>query len=62
MLDLKKLSQLSKKYRFKIVEDASHALGSKYLDKNIGDNTFKSDATIFSFHPVKPITSGEGEL
>ena len=57
--DLKKLSQLSKKYRFKIVEDASHALGSKYLDKNIGDNTF-SDATIFSFHPVKPITSGEG--
>tara|TARA_B100001063_G_C16773912_1_gene563671 strand:- start:3228 stop:4388 length:1161 start_codon:yes stop_codon:yes gene_type:complete len=57
--DLKKLSKLSKKYKFKIVEDASHALGSKYLQYKIGNNTF-SDATVFSFHPVKSITSGEG--
>ena len=57
--DLKRLSQLAKKYRFKIIEDASHALGSKYMNKNIGNNSF-SDAAVFSFHPVKSITSGEG--
>jgi len=57
--DLKKLSQLAKKYRFKIIEDASHALGSRYMNKNIGNNSF-TDATVFSFHPVKSITSGEG--
>ena len=57
--DLKKLSQLAKKYKFKIIEDASHALGSRYMDRNIGNNSF-TDATVFSFHPVKSITSGEG--
>ena len=57
--NLKKLSQLAKKYKFKIIEDASHALGSRYLNRNIGNNSF-SDAIVFSFHPVKSITSGEG--
>ncbi len=57
--DLEKISYLSKKYKFKIVEDASHAFGSKYKNSLIGDCKY-SDATVFSFHPVKPITSGEG--
>ena len=54
-----KIFQLSKKYKFKIIEDASHALGSKYKNNIIG-NCKWSDMTVFSFHPVKPITSGEG--
>jgi UDP-4-amino-4,6-dideoxy-N-acetyl-beta-L-altrosamine transaminase len=57
--DLKKLSKLAKKYKFKIVEDASHALGSKYNKHIIGNCRF-SDAVVFSFHPVKSITTGEG--
>ena len=57
--DLKKINSLSKKYKFKIIEDASHALGSVYKDKRIGDCTY-SVLTIFSFHPSKTITSGEG--
>jgi UDP-4-amino-4,6-dideoxy-N-acetyl-beta-L-altrosamine transaminase len=59
--ELKKIYQLSKKYKFKIIEDASHALGSKYNKNNIGSCKF-SNLTVFSFHPVKPITTGEGGL
>lgn len=51
--------ELSKKYGFLIIEDASHAIGSKYLGENIGSCKF-SDITILSFHPVKIITTGEG--
>jgi UDP-4-amino-4,6-dideoxy-N-acetyl-beta-L-altrosamine transaminase len=54
-----KIFKLSKKYNFKIIEDASHALGSKYKNINVGSCKW-SDMTVFSFHPVKPITSGEG--
>jgi dTDP-4-amino-4,6-dideoxygalactose transaminase len=59
--DLKEIYQLSKIYNFKIIEDASHAFGSKYLKKRIGNCQF-SDLTIFSFHPVKNITSAEGGM
>ena len=57
--NLKKIFLLSKKFKFKIIEDASHALGSKYQKHKIGNCKFSS-ATVFSFHPVKPITTGEG--
>jgi len=54
-----KIFKLSKKYKFKIIEDASHALGAKYKNINVGCCKW-SNITVFSFHPVKPITSGEG--
>ncbi len=57
--DLKELKRLSLKYKFSIVEDASHALGSTYKDIKIGNSKY-SDITVFSFHPVKSITTGEG--
>ncbi len=57
--DMKSIWRLSKKYNFKIVEDASHAVGAKFLKQPIGGCKF-SDITIFSFHPVKIITTGEG--
>jgi UDP-4-amino-4,6-dideoxy-N-acetyl-beta-L-altrosamine transaminase len=59
--DMKKIHSLSKEYGFSIVEDASHAIGGKYLDKLIGGCQY-SDITIFSFHPVKIITTAEGGL
>jgi dTDP-4-amino-4,6-dideoxygalactose transaminase len=58
---MKYLNFLSKKYKFKIIEDASHALGGKYLNKNVGNCKF-SDITVFSFHPVKTITTIEGGI
>ncbi len=59
--DMERIYQLSIKYGFKIIEDASHALGSKYKNSNIGSCLY-SDITIFSFHPVKIITTGEGGM
>jgi UDP-4-amino-4,6-dideoxy-N-acetyl-beta-L-altrosamine transaminase len=59
--EMDKIYSLSKKYGFKIIEDASHAIGGKYKDKAIGGCQF-SDITIFSFHPVKIITTGEGGM
>lgn len=59
--DMKAIAQLGKKYGFKIIEDASHAIGGRYLDQPIGNCRF-SDITIFSFHPVKIITTGEGGM
>ena len=59
--DMKKIHSLSQKYGFKIIEDASHAIGGKYLDKPIGGCQY-SDITVFSFHPVKIITTAEGGL
>ena len=55
------IKKLSEKYKFKIIEDASHAIGGKYRDAKIGSCKF-SDITIFSFHPVKIITTGEGGM
>lgn len=59
--NMEMIYKLSKKYNFKIIEDASHALGSKYKRRNIGD-CFYSDICVFSFHPVKNITTGEGGI
>lgn len=52
---------LSKQYEFKIIEDASHAIGGKYKGEPIGNGRY-SDITVFSFHPVKIITTGEGGM
>ena len=57
--DLKEIYQLSKKFKFKILEDSSHALGSKIEDDPIGSCKY-SDVSVFSFHAIKIITTGEG--
>lgn len=54
-------AKLAKKYHFQLVEDASHAVGAIYKEQRVGSCQF-SDITIFSFHPVKIITSGEGGM
>ncbi len=59
--ELDKIQALSKKYGFAIMQDASHAIGAKYQGKPTGDGRF-SDLTVFSFHPVKIITTGEGGM
>jgi UDP-4-amino-4,6-dideoxy-N-acetyl-beta-L-altrosamine transaminase len=59
--DMQKIHSLSQEYGFKIIEDASHAIGGKYLDQPIGGCQY-SDITVFSFHPVKIITTAEGGL
>ena len=59
--DMKKIHSLSKDYGFKVIEDASHAIGGKYLDQPIGGCQY-SDITVFSFHPVKIITTAEGGM
>ena len=53
------IHKLSKKYKFKIIEDASHSLGAKYKKEQVGSCKW-SDITVFSFHPVKIITTFEG--
>lgn len=77
VMDMMRIQSLAKKYRFKIIEDASHAVGSSYQVRNSTEATGSnkdqnnwvkvgscrnSDITIFSFHPVKIITSGEGGM
>ena len=57
--EMKEIWKLSKKYNFKIIEDASHALGSIY-HKNVIGNCRYSDVCVFSFHPIKSITTFEG--
>jgi len=57
--DLYEISLLSKQYGFKVIEDASHALGAFYKGKRIGGCVY-SDVTVFSFHAIKNITTGEG--
>lgn len=56
-----KIKKLSKKYNFKIIEDASHSLGGIYKGEKIGSCKW-SDITVFSFHPVKTITTAEGGI
>jgi dTDP-4-amino-4,6-dideoxygalactose transaminase len=56
---MKEIYELGVKYKFKIIEDAAHAIGGRYHNKNIGNCQY-SDITVFSFHPVKIITTGEG--
>lgn len=59
--DMAKIFQLSLEYGFRIIEDASHAIGACYQDKPVGDCRY-SDICVFSFHPVKIITCGEGGM
>jgi UDP-4-amino-4,6-dideoxy-N-acetyl-beta-L-altrosamine transaminase len=59
--DMAALHALSQTYGFKIIEDASHAIGGKYKDAPIGNCRY-SDITVFSFHPVKIITTAEGGM
>ncbi len=59
--DMEAIHSLAQEYGFRIVEDASHAIGGKYKGQPIGNCLF-SDITIFSFHPVKVITTGEGGM
>ena len=59
--DMEKIKNLSVKYKFRIIEDACHALGGSYKNNRIGSCLY-SDITIFSFHPVKLITTGEGGM
>ncbi|MFL0162044.1 UDP-4-amino-4,6-dideoxy-N-acetyl-beta-L-altrosamine transaminase [Aquirufa salirivi] len=59
--EMDKIHALGQKYGFRIIEDASHAIGGKYKGKAIGGCQY-SDITVFSFHPVKIITTGEGGM
>ncbi|WP_300543693.1 UDP-4-amino-4,6-dideoxy-N-acetyl-beta-L-altrosamine transaminase [uncultured Pseudoalteromonas sp.] len=59
--DMAAINALAKEYGFKVIEDASHAIGAKYKDKPVGSCVY-SDITVFSFHPVKIITSAEGGM
>ena len=55
------IRQLSEQYGFKVIEDASHAIGGQYKNEPIGNCRY-SDITVFSFHPVKVVTTGEGGM
>lgn len=59
--DMKEINTLAQRYDIKIVEDASHAIGAEFNNQPVGSCQF-SDITVFSFHPVKIITTGEGGL
>lgn len=59
--DMRVIYALSQRYGFKIIEDASHAIGGNYLGEPIGSCRY-SHITVFSFHPVKIITTGEGGM
>lgn len=59
--DMQRFAELAKEYDFKIIEDASHAVGASYRQHKVGSCTY-SDITVFSFHPVKIVTSAEGGM
>jgi len=59
--DMLEIYNLAKIYGFRVVEDASHAIGGRYRDEPIGNCLF-IDITVFSFHPVKIITAAEGGM
>jgi UDP-4-amino-4,6-dideoxy-N-acetyl-beta-L-altrosamine transaminase len=59
--DMAAIHQLAQHYGFRIIEDASHAIGGKYRGEFIGSGRY-SDITVFSFHPVKIITTAEGGM
>lgn len=59
--EMEAIHHLSQRYGFRIIEDASHAVGGKYRNEFIGSGRY-SDITIFSFHPVKIITTAEGGM
>lgn len=59
--DMQAIDALAKRYGFRVIEDASHAIGGKYQGEFIGNCRY-SDITVFSFHPVKIITTAEGGM
>ena len=59
--DMKRMKALSEAYGFRLLEDASHAIGADYADGKVGNCAF-SNMAVFSFHPVKIITTGEGGM
>ena len=59
--DMAAIAQLAKEYGFRIIEDASHAIGGRYDNAPVGNCRY-SDITVFSFHPVKIVTTGEGGM
>lgn len=59
--DMTAIHALAQRYGFKVIEDASHAIGGKYKGEYIGNGCY-SDITVFSFHPVKIITTAEGGI
>ena len=59
--DMEAIHGLSREYGFRIIEDASHAVGARYKGKPVGSCQY-SDITVFSFHPVKIITTAEGGM
>lgn len=58
--DMVSISNLARKYGVQLIEDASHAVGARYADGTLVGSGAYSDVTIFSFHPVKIMTTGEG--
>lgn len=58
--EMDKISAIAQKHNLRIIEDAAHAIGSQYADGSYVGNCKYSDMTVFSFHPVKTITTGEG--
>ena len=59
--NMEAIAALAQEYDFKVIEDASHAIGGKYKDEFIGSGRY-SDITVFSFHPVKIVTTAEGGM
>ncbi|MFJ3044280.1 UDP-4-amino-4,6-dideoxy-N-acetyl-beta-L-altrosamine transaminase [Herbaspirillum chlorophenolicum] len=59
--DMEAIHRLSRQYGFKVIEDASHAIGAIYKGEPVGNCRY-SDITVFSFHPVKIVTTGEGGM
>lgn len=59
--EMREIQALAQRYGFRLIEDASHAVGGRYLDQPVGNCRY-SDITVFSFHPVKIITTAEGGM
>ena len=59
--DMVMINKLAKQYDFRVIEDGSHAIGGQYRNELVGNCQY-SDITVFSFHPVKIITTGEGGM
>lgn len=59
--DMRRIGQLAERYGFRVIEDASHAIGGRYRGRPVGSCEF-SAMTVFSFHPVKIVTTGEGGM
>lgn len=58
---MREIGALATRYGFRVIEDASHAIGGRYQGEPVGNGRY-SDITVFSFHPVKIITTGEGGM